>query len=71
MDYKIVQIIPAPNNMCAVYKDETEEFECKIVCLALIEYPDGEREIVPMDIAEGDGIINRTSNGFKCIKFSY
>lgn len=69
MDYKIVQIIPAPDNIYGVYKDETEEFECKIVCLALIEYPDGEREVVPMDITEGDGLIDRVGNGFKGIKF--
>ena len=71
MEYKIVQIIPAPGNMNSVYKHnfETEEFRCKVVCLALIEYDDGEREIVPMDMTEGDGLIDKIGDGFKCMEY--
>jgi hypothetical protein len=72
MDYKIVQIIPAPNNMFSVYKNPIEEFKCKVVCLALIEYDDGEREIVSMDITDGDAEISKVGqdSSFKCIEFN-
>lgn len=66
MDYKIVQIIAAPDNIYSVYKDRDEEFKCKIVCLALIEYENGEREIVPMDMTD-DGLINKVSDNLKYI----
>jgi len=69
MDYKIMQIIPAPGTMYSVYKDKNEVFKNKIMCLALIEYDDGEREIVPMDITEGDGLISKIGNDIKCIEY--
>ena len=38
----------------AEYKDGEEKIETPVVCLALIEYEDGERAVKPMDIC-GDG----------------
>ena len=70
MDYKIIQIIPAPSNMFSVYKDPIEEFKCKVVCLALIQYTDGETEVIPLDISDGDAIISELSSGLKCIEFA-
>ena len=72
MDYKIIHIIPAPKNMFSVYRDicEIEDIKNKIVCLALLEYDDGEREIVPYDISDGDGIIDRLASNLQCIEFS-
>lgn len=70
MDYKIVQIIPAPNNMCAIYRDETEIIKNKIVCLALIQYKDGETEVVLMDMTDGDGEISKIGPDLKFIEYS-
>ena len=70
MDYKILQIMPAPDNMHTVYEDKGDKFKNKVVCLALIEYDDGEREVVPMDITTGDGLIGRIGSDFKVIEFS-
>lgn len=75
MDYKIVQIIPAISNMYALYKnqidgDEMTEIKNKIVCLALIEYDDGEREVIPMDITDGDGEIGRVGEDLERILYS-
>lgn len=66
MEYKIIQIIPAPKNMYSVYQDLTEEIKCKIICLALVEYKDGGREVVPMDITD-DGVISILSDGLKYV----
>ena len=70
MDYRIVQIIPAPNNMRAIYKDETEIIKNKIVCLALIQYKDGETEVVLMDMTDGDGEISKIGPDLKFIEYS-
>lgn len=75
MDYKIVQILPAIKEMYAIYKDQMVEGEAievknRIVCLALIKYGDGETEVVPMDITDSDGEINRLGDGLKCVSFS-
>ena len=70
MDYKIVQIISAPDNMHAVYSGHEDEIKNKVVCFALIEYDDGEREVVPMDITEGDGLIDKIGSDLKGIEFS-
>jgi len=71
MDYKIVQIIPAPSNMYALYEAKTiDQIKNKVVCLALIEYDDGEREVIPMDITSGDGLIDKIGDDLKSIEFS-
>jgi len=49
-NYKIIQIIPTGRELYSKYEDEGEEFTTPIVCFALIEYEDGEREVVPMNI---------------------
>ncbi|GMG96833.1 hypothetical protein [Tepidimicrobium xylanilyticum] len=54
MDYKIIQIIPVNKEMYAVYKNDVERL---IVGLALIEYKNGSRYVVPLDITDRDGII--------------
>lgn len=57
-DYKIIQIISAPQGMKSKYKCADEDIICSVVCLALVEYEDGEREILAMDITDGDGLIS-------------
>ncbi len=52
MDDKIIQIMPAPDNLYAVYDDDGEELKTKIVCLALTN--DG--DVFMMD-SDDDGII--------------
>ena len=56
---KIIQIIPAPTDMWAVYaKEENEPLSeggvCRVACLALME--DG--QTVRAMVADGDGIID-------------
>lgn len=46
---EIIQIIPAPAGMSAVYKDTDGKFGTPIVALALVE-EDGFRYVVPMDM---------------------
>lgn len=58
-DYKIIQIIPAPEKMFAIYKDGPSPEMSPIVCLALIEYKDGYREVIAMDMTDGDGLIRQ------------
>jgi len=58
-EYKIIQIIPNNKELYAKYKDDecTKGFlTSQIVCFALIECKDGERDVIPMDIC-GDGCI--------------
>lgn len=59
MPDKIIQIIPAPPNMWAVWKPteniEKEEYS-PIVCLALMEDEDGGTWVTPMSICEDGGI---------------
>jgi len=66
-DYKIIQIIPSVPGMKSKYKDNEDFFTCNIVCFALVEYADGQRMVMPMDITEGDGcvsIVNTDSKDF-------
>ncbi|WP_461207837.1 hypothetical protein [Clostridium sp. DL1XJH146] len=70
MDYKVIQIISAPGEMYSIYNDSEEEIKCKIVCLGLIEYGNGEREVVPMDMSQGDGIISKIGEGLKYIEIN-
>lgn len=48
-EVKIIQIIPAPAGMSAVYKDTDGKFRMPIAALALVE-EDGLRYVVPMDM---------------------
>lgn len=57
MDYKIIQVIPNTKELMASYKDEKGIHYSNIVCFALVEYEDGEREVKPMDIGS-DGMID-------------
>lgn len=61
-DYKIIQIIPTGRELYSKYEDEGEEFTIPIVCFALIEYENGEREVVPMDMDSVGNIDLLTSN---------
>lgn len=54
MKQKIIQIIPCPANMIAIFEDENEKFELPILCLALIEGND----IVPVGMADDGYIYN-------------
>lgn len=47
MNDKYVQIMPAPNNLYAIYEDEGEEIESRIVMFALNE--DGDITMLDMD----------------------
>ena len=60
---KILQIIPAPADMLAWYRDQDTgvEFPLRVVCLALMEGFKG-RYVKPMDICWGDGRISPVSN---------
>lgn len=70
MEYKIIQIMSAPNNMSAVYMDQGEIIKNKIVCLALIQYEDGETEVILMDVTNGDGEVSKIGPNLKFIEFN-
>ena len=64
-NYKIIQIIPNNQSLISQYKDESSEsMELPIVCFALVEYEDGEREVKAMDMDHGGTIdfIDAASN---------
>lgn len=67
---KIIQIIPAPENMNAIYEaefqGEVEKIHSKIVCLALCD--DGEVYPVSMD-SEGMQYFPEQISNFKGIKY--
>lgn len=44
---KIIQLIPAPSNL---YHGVDGGEAKHVVCLALVEYPGGDRDIIPMGI---------------------
>ena len=44
---KIIQIIPAPQCLYAIYNDNGKEFKSPVVCLALVE-KDNEQWVEPM-----------------------
>jgi len=54
---KILQIIPAPSDMWVQNRDGDEYYYTRVVCLALVEWPDGDRTVEIMDISDGDGAI--------------
>ncbi|MFZ3132688.1 MAG: hypothetical protein WA125_16705 [Desulfosporosinus sp.] len=69
MKGKIIQIIPAPSNLFAVYNMglNFEEEEAKIICLALTN----EGEILEMVMDDDIGYIEeaRAAECFKCFKW--
>lgn len=67
IEEKIIQIIPAPENMYAEYKDEDngDIFHMRIVCLGLTNLG----EVVLMDITDGDGVIDIVSDNLIGIVF--
>lgn len=60
---KIIQIIPAPENLYVTYNDG-EDFDVKVVCLALTDQGD----ILLMDI-DDNGFITE-AQGYTAIKWS-
>ena len=52
MEARIIQIIPVSGNIRieARYEDDDGDFTCPVVCMALIEYRDGSREVVCLDV---------------------
>lgn len=67
MKYKIIQIIPNNKELYAEYEGE-ENFTLPIVCFALVEYENGEREVIPFDI-NGDGSIGELAGNFSTIVY--
>lgn len=60
MSYKIIQIIPASKDIRMVYKQKDNELEYdKVICLALVEYEDGQRAVYPMQYI---------NDNFECIE---
>ena len=54
---RIIQIMPAPQNLCAFYVDEEAELSYKpLVCLALVEHNTG-ISVRPMIVCELRGIV--------------
>ena len=53
MNDKIIQIIPAPANMCYAFEDGKAS---PVTCLALVELSNGDREIHAMAIFNGGPI---------------
>lgn len=51
-DFKILQIMPVPEGLIGFWGGESDMC-CKLICLALVEHPDGRREVVGID-SQGD-----------------
>ncbi|OLS02899.1 hypothetical protein [Tissierella creatinophila] len=57
MKYRIIQIIPNNKDIYSCYQENNGGItSLEIICFALIEWEDGEREVKPMDITT-DGVI--------------
>ncbi|MFR2207652.1 MAG: hypothetical protein ACLS59_08950 [Clostridia bacterium] len=58
--YTIVQIIPAQQNLVAVFEAEKDDplgdILDDVLCLALVEFEDGSREIMSVVSCQEDGI---------------
>ncbi len=68
MNEKILQIIPAPADMWAVFEgidadDNGYRYRERVACLALIEWQDGTREAAAM-VCDEAGYLN-TAGGFE------
>ncbi|EGQ4365673.1 pathogenicity island protein [Staphylococcus pseudintermedius] len=66
MSDKYVQIMPAPSNLYAIYDNDGEELESKIIMFALRE--DGDIEMLDMDSSGWIDDVRETSN-FKRIEY--
>jgi len=63
---KIIQIIHAPKNMYAEYKDDDgNKLHVKIVCIGLTNSGD----VVLMDMTDGDGIIDAVGSDITRVVF--
>lgn len=63
-DYKIIQIIPNTKEIYSEYiSEENGDFTLPIVCFALVEYDDGSRKVIPMDI-DVDGTVGPKGSDF-------
>ncbi|GAA0822202.1 hypothetical protein [Clostridium tertium] len=63
-DYKIIQIIPNTKEVYSEYISEKNgDFTLPIVCFALVEYDDGSRKVIPMDI-DVDGTVGPKGSDF-------
>ncbi|MBU5625685.1 hypothetical protein KQI82_01885 [Oscillibacter sp. MSJ-2] len=58
MDEKILQIIPAPDDMWIRVDGYGGIFHTRVIGLALVEHADGYRDVQLMDITTGDGCID-------------
>jgi len=68
---KIIQIMPAPFNMQIVYDCDGKDHIRSVVCLALAENDDGERDIFILDV-RSDGVIDcaTAASNFKEIRYN-
>lgn len=60
---KIIQIMPAPENLYVVYEDDDGEFDSKIFCFGLTD----EGEVVMMDM-DGNGWLD-VAEGYTGVKW--
>ncbi|MFB3231458.1 pathogenicity island protein [Staphylococcus pseudintermedius] len=66
MNDKYVQIMPAPPNLYAIYDEDGEEIESKIIIFALRE--DGEIDMLDMDMTGWIDDVRESSN-FKKVEY--
>lgn len=57
---QIVQMLPAVGWQAVYVEDDGKPFVCDLVCWALIEDEDGDRDIFPMD-ADSSGLVEEVS----------
>ncbi|MCR1952632.1 MULTISPECIES: hypothetical protein [Clostridium] len=63
-DYEIIQIISNSKDIYSEYSNEENGyFTLPIVCFALVEYNDGSRKVIPMDM-DVDGTIGPKGRDF-------
>jgi len=68
MEEKIIQIIPAPDNIYALYKDDDDPenpMEIKVVCFALTDQGD----VLPMDM-DNNGVVGEVQEVTNFIGFT-
>ena len=67
--YKIISIIPA-DGWYAIYKQEDGSLlRVRVICLALIEYKDGERDVQALDYSDGCASLCQDAENFDGIVF--
>lgn len=73
---KILQIIPAPQGLQATFHEDTPEegddgvYTFPVVCLALVEDPHGDRDVIPMDMSQ-DGYITLINDHSASVELSF